>query len=271
MAKHTQAPDGLQWNDLLRRAVNEPGTLSTAYSAFHRYSMGNRLLALFQCWDRDITPSPLGTYKAWQEKGRQVRKGEKAMVLCQPVTFKTEQQERSPETGELTGESEEVTRQAFCYPARWFVLSQTDGDNVPPEPVPGWDESQALAALEIERREFAHPDGNCQGYASDRGFAVSALAGNPHKTTFHEMGHIVLGHTAEGQLQDGPRTPKNAREMEAEAVALLCVATLDLPGAEDARGYIQNWWGLGHDIPDRSAQRIFSAADKILKAGQGRI
>lgn len=31
---------------------------------------------------------PLATYKAWQEKGRQVRKGEKALILCMPITGK---------------------------------------------------------------------------------------------------------------------------------------------------------------------------------------
>jgi hypothetical protein len=39
-----------------------------------------------------------------------------------------------------------------------------------------------------------------------------------------------------------------------------------MDGAEFCRGYIQNWLS-GAEIPERSAQRIFSAADKILKAG----
>jgi len=39
-----------------------------------------------------------------------------------------------------------------------------------------------------------------------------------------------------------------------------------MPGAEYCRGYIQNWLA-GAEILERSAQRIFSAADKILKAG----
>ncbi len=39
-----------------------------------------------------------------------------------------------------------------------------------------------------------------------------------------------------------------------------------MDGAEYCRGYIQNWLA-GAEIPERSAQRIFAAADKILKAG----
>ena len=76
------------WSDLLRDAVSTPGKLLEAYTAFHNYSVGNSLLALFQCYDRGITPGPLNTYKGWQQLGRQVRKGEKAIVLCMPLAYK---------------------------------------------------------------------------------------------------------------------------------------------------------------------------------------
>lgn len=33
------------------------------------------------------------------------------------------------------------------------------------------------------------------------------------------------------------------------------------------RGYMQNWY-QGSAVPEKSARRIFSAADKIMKAGQ---
>ncbi len=63
------------------------------------------------------------------------------------------------------------------------------------------------------------------------------------------------------------RLGRNLRECEAESVALLCCAALDLPGVAECRGYIQRWWGQGHEIPERSAQRILKTADQILKAG----
>src|SRR5207248_6188448 len=87
------------------------------------------------------------------------------------------------------------------------------------------------------------------------------------KTTFHELAHVLLGHTGEGEQNDGELTPRNLRECEAESVALLCCAALDLPGVEFSRGYIQSYWGTGNPIPERSAQRILKAADSILKAG----
>jgi hypothetical protein len=97
--------------------------------------------------------------------------------------------------------------------------------------------------------------------------AVSPLNPLPLKTTFHECAHVLLGHTTEGAQHDGEETPRSLRECEAEAVALLCCAALDLPGVDCARGYIQSWWGRGNPIPERSAQRILKAADQILKAG----
>ena len=71
-----------------RRAVNEPGIVSAAYRQFHNYSIGNQLLAWAQCLARGIQPGPMATFPKWKELGRYVRKGEKAITLCQPVTVK---------------------------------------------------------------------------------------------------------------------------------------------------------------------------------------
>src|SRR5262245_63204089 len=79
--------------DLLQSAVNEPGIISTAYRQFHNYSLGNQLLAWSQCIERRIQPGPIATFMAWAEKGRYVRKGEKAIALCMPVTIKKKDDE----------------------------------------------------------------------------------------------------------------------------------------------------------------------------------
>ena len=50
-------------------------------------------------------------------------------------------------------------------------------------------------------------------------------------------------------------------------MALLCCAALQLPGLDESRGYIQMWWGQGHEIPERSAQHVLKVADAILKFG----
>ena len=107
-------------------------------------------------------------------------------------------------------------------------------------------------------------NGNCQGYANGRQIAINPMAEMPAKTTFHELAHIELGHTSEA-VHDSETLPRSLKEVEAESVALLCLESLGIDGAEFCRGYIQNWLS-GATIPERSAQRIFPVADKILKA-----
>jgi antirestriction protein ArdC len=252
-------PSVVSFADLLASAVTEPGTISAAYRQFHTYSIGNQLLAWSQCLERGITPGPLATFMGWKDKGRYVRKGEKALTLCMPVTVKRAQEADDAEQAAV------FTR--FIYRPHWFVLAQTDGQPLEAASMPTWNREQALAALSVTEVPFDMLNGNVMGFARERSIAVSPLNPLPYKTTFHELAHVLLGHTTEGEQADSEITPRSLRECEAEAVALVCCAALDLPGIECCRGYIQSWWGQGNPIPERSAQRIFKAADQILKAG----
>jgi hypothetical protein len=42
--------------------------------------------------------------------------------------------------------------------------------------------------------------------------------------------------------------------------------SLGLPGVEYSRGYVQHWLCVD-SIPEKSAQRIFQAVDRVLRAG----
>ena len=246
-----------QWSQLLNSAVSQPGLVLQAYSNFHNYSIGNQILALVQCAQRGIEPGPISTFPGWKEKGRFVRKGERALWLCMPITHKRR--------AESEGETDEIFT-SFVYKPRWFVLSQTEGEPIEAPEVPDWNKDRALSALGISEIPFDVTDGNCQGYARKQSIAISPLAALPHKTRFHELAHVILGHTSEADFNDSERTPKSLREVEAECVALICCESLNLPGADYCRGYVQHWL-RGSEIPEKSAQKIFAAADRILKAG----
>lgn len=250
--------DSIKWADLLQKAVLEPGVIANAYRRFHNYSVGNQLLAFFQCWSRNIEAGPIGTFMFWKEQGRHVRKSEKAITLCMPITIKPKPKDEDVPEAVFT---------RFVYRNNWFVLSQTDGDDYKAEPIPGWEETLALETLAIQKVPFDLLNGNCQGYAQARNVAVSAVAEFPAKTLFHELAHVVLGHTSELMSDTTERTPKDIRELEAECVAMLCCSSLGLPGEEFSRGYIQSWF-KGNVVPEKSAQRIFHAADQILKSGR---
>jgi antirestriction protein ArdC len=244
---------------LLQAAINEPGKIHEAFHAFHSYSLGNQILAFIQCQQRGIEPGPLASFNRWKERGRHVRKGEKAIELVMPVTIK-----RTIESEQ--DEPEEVALTRFVHRRNWFVLGQTEGAEYAPEPLPTWDRARALQTLGIEQTPFDHLDGNTWGFARGKQIAISSLSPMPDRTLLHEIAHVVLGHTSEGVEQDGPRTPRSLREVEAEGVALLCAAALGLKGAEYSAGYLQHW-SRGSEIPERSCQRIFKAADAILRAG----
>jgi len=197
-----------------------------------------------------------------------VKRGEKALTLCMPLTRKR----RDDESQATDAPSEEQTYTTFVHKARWFVVSQTFGNELGPVTIPEWEAARALTTLGIECIPFDKTDGNCQGFARGRQIAINPVAQLPHKTRFHEMAHVLL-HTSEGDFTDTEQTPRNLRELEAEAVALLCCEALNLEGADYCRGYIQNWLSpaIGYNadaIPEKSAQKIFRAADQILRAGR---
>jgi hypothetical protein len=274
-----------EWAELLVKAVNTPGVISNAYRRFWNYSVGNQILAWMQCMQRRIELGPIHTFLGWKDLGRYVKKGEKALILCMPVTVKCGRREVRPDAGDEAGEHADTvaadggperavdltTRTQFVYRRHWFVLAQTEGNAYVPAELPQWSESRALPALNIERIAFQHADGNAQGYAVHRQVAVSPIAFMPARTLMHELGHVVLGHTEEVQRMDDDdsATPRDLREVEAECVAMICCSSLGLGGEEFSRGYIQHWL-KGQTISDRSAQKIFGGADQILRAGRNR-
>lgn len=262
----TEKPQDIRFHELLSLAFKEPGTMSAAYSQFWDYSLGNQLAAYFQCLQRGITPGPIASFMSWKDKGRAVKKGAKAISLCMPVGGK-----RTVENTE-TGETETHGFTRFIWRRNWFVLSQTEGAEYVAPPPPAWNKSAALSILNIEEIPFQELDGNCQGFATGNRVAVSPVAARPWKTLFHEVAHVLLGHTNEAAtLADDERTPRSLREVEAESVAMLVCDALGMEGAELSRGYIQSWGARGGiaDIPEKSAQKIMKAADQIIRAGRG--
>ena len=114
-----------------------------------------------------------------------------------PITRKVRDEEAAQES---EGENGERTFTSFMHKARWFVISQTVGDEFTPPRLPEWEAERALAALDIEQIAFTDTDGNCQGYAKKRQIAINPVAQLPHKTLFHETAHVILGHTSRSRF-----------------------------------------------------------------------
>jgi len=91
-----------------------------------------------------------------------VKKSQKALTVCMPVTCK---RTAAVKKDDGTEQHEQFTFTHFVYKNHWFVLSQTEGKEYQAPAIPEWKEQKALAALKIERISFDDLDGNTQGYA----------------------------------------------------------------------------------------------------------
>ncbi|MBV7542153.1 hypothetical protein [Acidovorax sp. sic0104] len=276
------------WLKMIESILTEPGRLGDYYHAFHNYSLGNQALAVEQLLMRDIEVSPISSFQSWKLKGRRVKKGEKAIGLWMPFTPRAKPGEvkgsdRKVDPSQLTptvdGEKRGPSRMAFMMKNNWFAFSQTEVDPHAETPAVepmkaemSWDAQAAMQKLGITEVPFAMVGGNTQGWAlpTAKQIALNPMAQLPHKTRFHELAHCLLHGDETVEMVDGSDLKKSIKEAEAESVAFLCCSALNLPGLAEARGYVQSW--LGHSTTDReaykkSAGRIFSTADKILKAG----
>jgi len=270
----------INYTELLKEAITKPGKLLEAYRAFHNFSLLNRIYAFWQLSDLGKEITPIKTFKQWRETSRDVKKGEKALELCMPVTkiwYKYTKNKRAIPSGTpkeqinkmlASGEIEKFQYKDFMFKKYWFALSQTTGEEFSPDDVNiNWNKDKALKKLEINEVPFQTLNGNAQGYATfNNEIAINPLAQLPIKTLFHEISHVLLGHTKKEVLTDSENLPLNIIEAEAEATALLCLESLGLEGGDYCRGYIQSWL-RGNEIPEKSAKRIISAAEKILKSG----
>ena len=207
-----------------------------------------------------IGAQPISTYLGWKHLGRQVKAGSHAISLYMPVTIKD--REHLDQAGEPT------VKQVFVYRANWFGLDQTDGAPYKmPDAIP-FDKSTVLTSLGITEVPFAISNGNVQGYAEGMDLAINPVAEDPLSTMFHELGHIVLGHTD----KTIDHSPQGVSEVEAEAVAyILCSVFEYTKPMADMRGYIQNWNKANDGISKDSAKRIFKAVSDILKANSDQL
>lgn len=271
---------------LLQGAVEKPGTLSSDYHLGHEYSTLNKMLIRYQCLLKGIEYGIIGTAKWWKERNRWVSSGKgSAMSMAMPYVFQPD----DPKTGEpkVDKDGNPVLIRRYRYPYKWFVYSQTTGEDLPPLELPDFDFAQALAELDIEVEEFQMGTANVAGYANaERKVAVNPISTHHTQTLLHEMAHLVLGHLTKDDpdiIDLSDSMPRTLKEFEAEATAYLIHATLgaDDKTLSDSRGYIQHFYNGGELVCDESGNevevkvaddwtvhRIFKAVDTIMKAGR---
>lgn len=235
---------GEHWREVLRRQAR-----------FHQYSFGNQLLIAMQC----PHATQVAGYRAWQRRGRQVRKGEKGIAILAPIRVRKEDEETGEERWILVGFRTEYV----------FDISQTEGEgNLPSvEDRLGWRAEEAFDGLKrfseargtrVEVRPtgssalgYFHPGANLIVISpSQTGpWAVKVLA--------HEVAHSLLH--PQGYLTK----PRPQAEMEAESVAFVVMSALGFDDRQmqwDSFTYVADW--------NPKPKEVIEAGDRIAKAAR---
>lgn len=252
--EHIQNPDH---NDLLDQMLTVEGSLGDTYRRFYNYTTSNMAFLLMQ----GCPVEPIGTYKFWPTVGRHVMPGSRAYYVQRPIMVKT------GDIDEQTGEEKKIMR--FKPVKSIFPISMTEGEPLPDLELPEWSRSRALGALSICEVAFEQMDGDLQGYSYDRNIAINPAAKYPEKTWFHEVGHVLLGHTAPDAHEEYKRH-RGMKELGAEAVAHLVTNELGLLTPEMAsvsRAYIQTW-AQGKKPSKSEVMEYFKVTDQVIEAGR---
>jgi len=210
-------------------------------------------------------------YRAWQQLGRQVRKGERGIAILAPVVNRVR-----PDATEDEPDPAAIHVVRAFRPAYVFDLSQTDGELLPEiatrllgdDPVDAVSKLVACAgALDFTvSADQLGPDLNGFCDHSNRHIVLNADL-EPRmgvKTLCHELAHALL-HSPE-RREDLPR---ELCELEAESVAFAICDELGIDSGAYSFGYIASWVG-GSDAARHairaSGQRITQAARALLDA-----
>lgn len=249
--------------------------------SFHQYSLNNVMLILAQ----HPTADRVAGFNQWLEKGRQVRKGEKAIKIYGYSTRKV--RDEDPQTGE------EVERKVPIFPVlSVFAFDQTDpivevdewqrkknpkartwaeaeADN-PTRLLEGEDEHDVVRRVGeyLEGRgwsfEFKRITDGSNGYAVLDGSKKIAIREDMSgaakaKTALHELAHSLL-HTPD-EISGEARM---LAEIEAESIAFVVAGSLGFDTSDYSTGYVTGWAHGDMERVRRTAERVLKTAHLIL-------
>lgn len=214
---------------------------------FHTYSLHNQFLILAQM----PSATKVAGIKRWNELGRRVRKGAKAIRILAPVL------KRSLET-DMAGSSEETQTLAGFKTAYVFDLSQTEGEPLPPPPhrhsVEGHLEPQAFQGY-LQSCPYA------VGFTDGRAIVINARHAPTDQlcTLFHEWMHAAY--------HFGPQRPQleAVRELEAEATAFVLCRRIGLEARLASAEYLSQHW-ITPELLIGALQQVTTAVREIGRA-----
>lgn len=241
---------------------------------FHAYSFNNVMLILIQRPDA----TAVAGYRRWQEMGRQVKKGERAIKIFAPTSRK-----RYVDDPTVPGVKQDKDGKLYL-PYTGFVLvpvfdiSQTEGDDIDlvPRPRPrvkaelltGDGENAVWTAVErtlindgytVEFVDLGRTNGQVT-YKTKRVEIHKDRSGLQQlKTLIHERAHTLL-HKDVDYLADRGRW-----EVEAESVAYIVMGAMGMDSARYSFGYVAGWSNGDTNIVRDTAERVMRTAQSIIE------
>lgn len=255
----------------------------TAMAKFHHYSFGNALLILFQY----PSASNVAGYNTWKQLGRQVKKGEKGIMILAPCNFRAslEREKIDPLTGQtLYGpDGNPLTEKVKISPNRFkiahvFDLSQTEGRELPQigvseltgdvEDYTGiYDRLVGISPLPVVQENFQR---TAKGYTSFTENRVVVKPGMSQvqtiKTLVHEIAHAKR-HRPNDILEVPTPAERRQREVEAESIAYVVCQHFGIDTSDYSLAYIAGW-SKGKELTELKASLnvIHSTAGEIIDA-----
>ena len=257
---HARLQDSLQ-----ELVTSEDWQQALAVAArFHDYSFSNTQLIWAQSLDRGFTPSRVAGYRAWQELGRHVRRGEKGLQILAPVIRKV-----TPENGE-----DEERRVVGFRVVHVFDIAQTEGEPLPEVSVAlvegdlpsHWEQVSGLIVgagfdlqvADIER--LGEANGITDWQQRDVVVRASLPGAQRFKTAVHELAHIRLHEPT----SDGRPSCRGIVEVEAESVAYMVCAALGIDSAGYSLPYVASWSGGDMNKVASTANRVIGCSRQVL-------
>jgi antirestriction protein ArdC len=229
---------------------------------FRAYSATNVLLILQQC----PNAQRVAGYKTWKGFGRQVKRGEKGIMIIAPQFRKDHLNDDEPAA------RDEVRSVAGYRAVYVWDVEQTEGRDLPNIGAVTGDPGLYLGRLEDFVREMGINLCHSGEIAPARGMAekgkITLLPGRSPAETFatlvHEVAHADM-HFGERRTE----TTKRVRETEAESVAFVVCSAIGLDPGTSSTDYIALYGGDAK-LLIASLEYVRTTASRILDAIEGR-
>lgn len=245
---------------------------------FRQYSYRNKILIQSQ----NPKASLVAGYRAWQDKGRQVQRGEKALKIFVPSLAAKKDKDGNYSRDKEGNVIKEV--KGF-YLASVYDVRQTEGEPIP-KPIYELEENinnpqkfdwyiKAITKLSPVPIQFAEIKGTAKGFFVPSEKQITIRPGMSEsqtiKTMLHEITHSILH---DNNVPVFGSSEYARQEIEAESVAYMIANSLGIETQEYSFGYLASWTDLGLSLENleksldlicNQAQKMMGELDDILK------